>query len=1202
MGGGLFRTSPLFANTLLGFENAAVAMGLPPFLAIIADEDRVGAEDMTARWSATQVQLAVVALEMALTQLLKAWGVVPDVVIGHSLGEYAALHAAGVLSVSDVLYLVGCRAMLMEERLTPNTYGMLATGFDVESLRKTINMLGLALFDVACINAPSITVVSGTVEDLSVLQNQIQQQGHEEGTTARTTLLKVLYGFHSRQVDPILNDFQDLARGAVFAKAEIPIISTLTSKLNPDFSPAYLARQARETVDFAGALCTAREAGFVTDNTLFIEVGPDLVGLGLARRTLEMPPSARLLSTLKPSDDNWITILGVLKAVYETGGSVNWPEVHRGFKNSVTFLDLPKYAFDNKTFWTSYADPVPLLSTVVDAKIEPPKLAGFPTSSVQRVESENIDEDGNKISVIFSSDLDNLNLLQAIEGHVVNKHRICPMGVFTDMALTAAKYAHFLLHRHTHNGKTPTIHDLVMSHALALVAEEPKPTIYIKSMYTAAEKTADVVIYSRKNKKEVTYSTCRVQFGDSSEVWRASQAQMLFLVQARIEALRKQAASGNAHHILKPIVYKLFSSVVEYSEQYTALEEVVLDAGSRDALGTVRLPSKCPSTADEDHFLFDPYSVDAVTHLTGFVLNSGLRYGEDVACISVGFDVWRELEKLSRDKIYTSYVCMHEVPGGPFITGDCYVFDAESGCLVQATTGIKFQRLKKIVLDMMLGVSASVVEGGNVVTSHATVEKASMMATSHVEHIDNPSHELASVPPAYPDILNTVLDIMAAESGCSMEDLTDDNATFTDLGVDSLMAITILAVVKLKTGLDLDAGFFIQHDTVGAAKHALLDMYGMEDIIQSQTPPTPPTPPPGQKKLATPEDTATSASTAALASTPTSSSTSTSTPPSAPEPMVAKFDLINQAARRLVDSAASIAPSQHNSKLIHLQGPRTSNAAKLFLIADETGSALGYIPLPGLGPNLCVYGVESPFAKEPTALDDSITMTQLAAALAAAIRREKPHGPYLIGGISIGATLAVEVARALLKDGETVSGLLLLDPADEGLLEELLAAQPAIVTKSMQKEHVRRVLQVLSGYRPVPLATQPQKSVVVVREQALWKVERDWKVLVPRLVVQQIVGASGSLLRFPLVSETRINVHNNLQANNICSSMPLVKVVRMRLLPLESEDGITVADWLYHYNAHQAADGCANPKREHAVTASAFRVPSCNNSLFMWNE
>lgn len=496
-----------------------------------------------------------------------------------------------------------------------------------------------------------------------------------------------------------------------------------------------------------------------------------------------------------------------------------------------------------------------------------------------------------------------------------------------------------------------------------------------------------------------------------------------------------------------------------------------------------------------------------------------------MACISVGFDAWRELERLNRDTIYRSYVCMQEVPGGPFITGDCYVFEAQSGRLVQATTGIKFQRLKKIVLDTVLGVTSPAAAGAGLSTGHARVEKASRMATSPAEIIVNTSHALlssklpgtpstsASTPPAYPDMLKTVLGIVAAESGCSMEDLGDDSAPFADLGVDSLMAITVLAVVKRETGLDLDAGFFIVHDTIGAAKHALLERYGTRGMM------LPLTPPPEEKKLGTSDEWAASVSVSA----------------STPKPVVTELDLIQQAARQLVDSVAtSPAPSQYISKIIPLQGPRTTDSAKLFLLADETGSALGYIPLPGLGPNLGVYGVESPFVKDPAAFDDSVTITQLGTAFAAAIRREQPRGPYLVGGMSAGTTLAVETARALLMDGETVSGLLLLDPADGELIEERLAARSTGLMKAGQKEHVRRMLHMLRGYRPAPLAVQPQNAVMVVTEQSLAKVDKDWKLLLPRLVVRQIDGLSGTLLRYPAVSDHCVDVHVKLSANEFC--------------------------------------------------------------------
>ena len=119
------------------------------------------------------------------------------------------------------------------------------------------------------------------------------------------------------------------------------------------------------------------------------------------------------------------------------------------------------------------------------------------------------------------------------------------------------------------------------------------------------------------------------------------------------------------------------------------------------------------------------------------------------------------------------------------------------------------------------------------------------MTKPYAETADGPFRQPTSTPPPQSGIPNKVLDMVAAESRCSMGELSNDNAALTDLGVDSLMAITVLAVVKRETGIDIDAGFYIENDTLGPAKHALLKRYGTDDRT------LPPTPPSTQKTRAT---------------------------------------------------------------------------------------------------------------------------------------------------------------------------------------------------------------------------------------------------------------------------------------------------------------------------------------------------------------
>ncbi|KAH8169841.1 starter unit:ACP transacylase in aflatoxin biosynthesis domain-containing protein [Sarocladium implicatum] len=849
----LYATNKTFREFLSTYQDLATRLGLPEFLDIIVSRD----VDVSTK-SATQVQLAVVAMEIALAHMLETWGIKPDVVLGHSLGEYSALAVSGALSVGDALFLVGSRAMLMEKHLEKNSFGMLVTNMASDNLRESWAEIGLTSVDIACMNAPSVSVASGPVQDLEKLEQHLQTK-----QDIKAKFLKVDYGFHSAQVEPILEEFQKIAHGVVFVKPHTPIISSLTGAITKDeaFSPEHLARHARESVHFTDALRTCQAEGFLGEHSLLVEVGPDAVCLGFARKTVDLAPSAKLVPCLRPTEGNWKSSSSLLKAAYETGMQVDWPSLHREYQGSVRLLDLPTYAFDYKDFWTPYkeSEPVQVQAKQPEPKvIEEPRYPDFvPTSSLQKVVSEDVYAGG--ITVVCSADTAEPALLRAIQGHSVAGQVICPMVIYCDMALAATKYAHLKLHGKD-NTPSLSIHGMEMIKALVLAPEGEKPVVYISCQYDQQQNVARIRVYSKSaTGQESAYGACTVKI-DQSNAEDETFRQTKFLLQSRMKALQEQATNGKAHALLKPVIYKLFSSIVGYAEPYRGLEEAVFDASCADGVGYVKLSSD----TDSGNFVLNPFWNDAAIHLCGFLVNNGLKYADDEACICPGFSSWSWNEELCADKTYTTYVYMEEVAGGDSLEGHCYVFDGDR--LVQSLKGIKFHKMKKAMLEASLAGAAR--------QSPSQVKKAKQPAETPIEKtVEKPmqkfkmvtqpemdsktfasklreleqqptlrqlprdperlsqssrssSATLADMVPEPPaaskkDVVQTLFSIIADETGCSPEEMSDETI-LTDLGLDSLMAVAVLNTVKQDTGLDLEASFFMQHPTAGQARQAML--------------------------------------------------------------------------------------------------------------------------------------------------------------------------------------------------------------------------------------------------------------------------------------------------------------------------------------------------------------------------------------------
>lgn len=1181
MGAHLFRDHGGFRSMLLGYQELATGMGLPRFVHLISG---TGTEPSSnAEASTVETQLAIVALEIALAELFKGWGVVPDVVIGHSLGEYAALCVAGVLSVSDALLLVGHRALLMEKHLAANTHSMLATSLTSEALQEVFRELHLASCSVACENAPSITVASGTLQDIETLQQHLSVT-----LGMKTSLLRVPYAFHSTQVDPILEAYHRVAGGVQFGKPRVPVVSTLTAKVergdsDSAFSPVYLGQQARHKVKFFQALDACRAAGLANDGSLWLEIGPDPVLTGLVRRALNVPV-ADLIPTLESRHENWRTISDSLKRLYQSGIEVSWPEVHKPFISSLTLLNLPTYAFDMRDFWTPYKEPEKVVQVVGagdllagEATEVPRVVPGFPTSSVHAVEHEKID--GNSITATFSSTLSHPSLLEAVKGHGVNGHTICPLGVFHDMALTAANYLFTRLHSNNNDTITKkkytaevprmSIQTMDMTHALAIGTESLNTIIFVEGTYRAEDKSVEVMFTSNSGpgRASITHGTCQVQFNPTDRQPSASQSSPvrllstpLFLVQARIESLRLLAASSQAHRLAKPVVYQLFSGVVSYAPIYQAIEEVIMDHSSSDAVATVKLPHNSAAVHPGD-FHANPYWNDAVLHLAGFVLNSGLRYPSDIACLATGFQMWRSTADLEPGATYTSYVCMQDQAengggrAGSAVTGDCYVFKGTE--LVQVTLGIKFLKVNKVALSTILGVSKSTrasyespdqskddqdnnAGGSRNYTppiSEPTSSKSRLETKTGVENSQ--------------EVIDSMLAIIAAESGCTTDDMADDSR-YTDLGIDSVMSITILSIVSRDLSIDLPASFFLDNDTIGESKAALRallaplvsdsDTQQDGDISSDAWTPTPQISEEnveyveGQRKC----------------EQGTSRPTTPWTQLDAKLEGSSPYELVPRVDESWTDPTAQQQqpppqPQEALPTLVahikHYQGPRSNDRdiTNIFFLADETGSTFNYMYLPSLGPKTAVYGVDSPFSAAaaagggPTTPPPGLDVAGLAAAYLAAIRVQQPTGPYVLGGAAGGAVLAFECARLLLLMGEEVKGLLLLDCASPAtrntstvgnVAADGVAAPLGEKTKMMMKkkkrtrpgvaEHVSSMTAIFeASSEPVPLSTGISGVALMVsagepREDEGRGVK--WSDLIPGLQTRGLDALPGELL------------------------------------------------------------------------------------------
>lgn len=308
-------------------------------LDVMFDVDGAGARIDETRYT----QPAIFAMGYGLWKLWQSWGVVPDVVMGHSLGEYMAAHAAGVLGLKDAAKLVAARAKLSA---TLPAGSMVAVFADESTVSRAIEATG-GTVDVAAINGPENTVISGLEADVAAVAAALEADGKE------WRKLKVSHAFHSTQLDPILDAFAQVTAGVTHGPASVAIVSNRSGDFLPAsqaMSPDYWVDHLRNPVRFAASI----ERLEPDARTIFIEIGPHPVLLGMVER---IAPQSILVPSMHRSSPEWSGLMGAVAQLYVNGVDPDWSVVYCMTAQAAprTPVGLPTYPFRRDRYWLTGA-------------------------------------------------------------------------------------------------------------------------------------------------------------------------------------------------------------------------------------------------------------------------------------------------------------------------------------------------------------------------------------------------------------------------------------------------------------------------------------------------------------------------------------------------------------------------------------------------------------------------------------------------------------------------------------------------------------------------------------------------------------------------------------------------------------------------------------------------------------------------------
>ncbi|KAL7815101.1 ketoacyl-synt domain-containing protein [Trichoderma gracile] len=1056
-----------FRDEINSYDLLAQRHGFPSILPLVDGSSNI--DDLEP----LVVQLGTTCVQMALASFWISLGMQPAYVVGHSLGHYAALKAAGVLTASDTIYLVGMRARLLQEKCSRGSHAMLAIRSSVDQVHP---YLDAALHDVACINGPQDTVISGCVDDIQSLAQKLTDNG------IKATRVDVPFAFHSAQVDPVLEGLEAIASHVTFHSPRVPIGCPLVGKTfhvgeTPSFDAKHISRHCREAVNFRGLLQSAKEDGVISEKTTWIEVGPHTVCSNLVKANLGQDITA--VPSLMRKKDGWQTLTSSLATLYCRGLSITWDEYHRDFEACKEVLTLPAYSWDNKRYWIEYVhdwlltrgDPPVQPSAPVQAPIS------FSTASVHRIVHELVDK--GKLTITAECEFTSEQLRDVVYGHVVNGNRVCTSSLYTDFGVTLGNY---ILEKHRLDLKDHSVDVQSMVVHKALVHKEGQSMLLrIEVTHDAAlGKDASMSIYSINpmGKKTVDHAQCTLSFGQP-KVWLKSWDNTQYYVERSIEWLKEKADRGLNSRLSSGVIYKLFSSLVDYSNAYKGMQEAIVDAEDFEATALVQFQ------VDEGNFHCNPMWIDSCGQLAGFLMNGHSKTPKDQVFINHGWQSFRMVKKFRKDQTYRTYVRMRPIEGTLY-AGDVYIFDDDG--VVGVCGSITFQGIPRKVLNSAMPPSKSADEPQVQARPVARAESSKKIAAAPIPTAQIEPQKLeaalksASAAAVAKDPLQAVIKILSEEIGIPLASIQDDLA-FADYGVDSLLSLTISGRLREELDLDVESSVFEACPTfadfvahLGLASSPSDQTSEQSSVFEMISP------------LSDGSDVMTSnAITTPTGSLPESVSGSMCKDVCAilaEEIGVSATDITNNAnlgelgmdslmsltvlgrlreeldieldadffvsypnydsfkvffqpaAKEHVEPEPLAELKQYRATSTLLQGSPKSALYTLFLLPDGSGSATSYAPINPIGKEVCVYGLTCPWLKSADKLVQ-FGLKGLAALYVEEIRRRVPHGPYNLGGWSAGGICAYEAAIQLTREGERVERLILLDSPNPIGLEKL---------------------------------------------------------------------------------------------------------------------------------------------------------------------
>ncbi|KAK4205573.1 putative polyketide synthase [Triangularia verruculosa] len=754
MGGELLLTSPRFRSAVERCDGILTANGFPAVSSYL-----LNSESWKTESKPVVEQSACFVIEYALAQMFIHWGLKPDAVVGHSIGEYAALVTAGALTLEDGLLFVATRASLMTAKCPPASSGMLACALPASEIASLLAQESLTGISVACENSPRDCVVAGSLNELTKFSELAKAK------KIKNKLLEVAYGFHSPAMNPILEDIESYATSLKpCRRGENAIdigLSTYGRVLAPgeQITSDYFAKQTRSTVQFS-QLAQKLAAKLEGENVTVLEAGPSPITLPMVKAAFD-PATSILLPSLRPKDQPWAALCVLLRSLFLNGVPVKWREVCDSASRML--YPFPQYPLYGSEFLIPFRE----------FKSEAEGDGSLPTSPEPLFEfltSRGASTPDKPEITSFTTPVK--QLAPFIKAHAVGNIPLCPASVFMEYALEGAVITDDSLVK-----ATIAMEDITFDKPLVYDDNAPACDLQLQLDRSRPEEQAFSFMSGASNVH-------------CSGTLRPASAKFVNTLFSRKEAFVKRqkmtsfefGGRENANSFSSRTIYELiFPRVVAYSEPFLTLDRLTVSSTGLEGFGQFRVSG----LSLQGSFVCAPAFIDTMLHAAGFIAN--IKVNDQTACICTKVDLAilpeDSMDVYERDlDIYCSLVDLDDA-----IVADAYVL-TQDGKVVSCVEGMSFRKINKAGFKASLARAAG---KSSPATSKRTPAPASARRSQSQTKEDIPRTQQTQ---QLSDIEGTVMAMV--KEVCGAGDNTCMSTTLSEMGVDSLLFIELADSIR----------------------------------------------------------------------------------------------------------------------------------------------------------------------------------------------------------------------------------------------------------------------------------------------------------------------------------------------------------------------------------------------------------------------